>query len=88
MNVDESNDIDDVLTRHANDALVDPLNALREILARVRRAARGAAWIALAAIIAIAFHYGEKYESDMLTDHFQTTVTLPDTPRPAPTIVN
>jgi hypothetical protein len=49
-----------------------------------RRAAHGAVWLALAALIAIAFHYGKKYESDMLTDHFQTTVTPPDTPGPTP----
>jgi hypothetical protein len=33
-----------------------------------RRAIRIAAWVALAVIIAIAFHYGKKYEGDMLTD--------------------
>ena len=55
---------------------------------RWRRPFRVAAWIVLAGIIAIAFHYAEKYESDMLTDHFQTTVTLPDTPRPKPIIVD
>ncbi len=32
------------------------------------RAIRIAAWLALAAIIAIAFHYAKKYEADMLTD--------------------
>lgn len=31
-------------------------------------ALRIAAWLALAVIIAIAFHYGKKYEADMLTD--------------------
>jgi hypothetical protein len=35
---------------------------------RWRRPLRVAAWIGLAAIIAIAFHYGKKYEADMLTD--------------------
>ena len=49
-----------------------------------RLAIRVAAWVALAVVIAIAFRYAKKYESDMLTDHFQTTVTLPDTPRPTP----
>jgi hypothetical protein len=53
-----------------------------------RWAFRIAAWLALALVIAIAFHYAEKYEGDMLTDHFQTTVTLPDTPRPKPIIVD
>jgi hypothetical protein len=53
-----------------------------------RRAFRIAAWLALALVIAIALHYAEKYEGDMLTDHFQTTVTLPDTPRPKPIIVD
>jgi hypothetical protein len=38
-----------------------------------RRAFRIAGWLALAALFALAFHYGKKYESDMLTDHFQTT---------------
>jgi hypothetical protein len=55
---------------------------------RRRWALRIAAWIVFAAIIAIAFHYAEKYGGDMMTDHFQTTVTLPDTPRPAPVIVD
>jgi hypothetical protein len=32
-----------------------------------RRAFRIAAWIAFAVLIAIAFHYGKKYEGDMLT---------------------
>jgi hypothetical protein len=36
MNVDESDDIAEVLSRHANDALTDPLDALRKILARVQ----------------------------------------------------
>ena len=47
-----------------------------------------AAWIALALLIAIAFHYVKKYEGGMLTDHSQDTVTLPDTPGPTPVVVD
>jgi hypothetical protein len=47
-----------------------------------RWAARGAAWLALAILLAIAFHYAKKYEGDMLTDHFQTT-GFPARPAPA-----
>jgi hypothetical protein len=47
-----------------------------------RRCLRIAAWLALAVIYAIAFHYAKKYEGDMLTDHFQTT-GFPARPAPA-----
>jgi hypothetical protein len=33
-----------------------------------RAALRIAAWISLATIISVAFHYAKKYEADMLTD--------------------
>lgn len=46
--------------------------------ADTQMAVRIAAWLALAVIYAIAFHYAKKYEGDMLTDHFQTTVPAPD----------
>jgi hypothetical protein len=35
---------------------------------------RIAAWLCLAVIYGIAFHYAKKYEGDMLTDHFQTAM--------------
>ena len=35
MNIEESDDIADVLSHHADDALGEPINALREILGRV-----------------------------------------------------
>jgi hypothetical protein len=34
----------------------------------MRLALRIAAWLALAILYAIAFHYAKKYETDMLTD--------------------
>lgn len=39
-----------------------------------RLALRIAAWIA----VAIVFHCGDKYGSDILTDHFQATAPSPD----------
>jgi hypothetical protein len=47
---------------------------------------RIAAGVALALIYAIAFYYGRKYEADVLTDHFQTTVTPADLRGPTPVV--
>jgi hypothetical protein len=37
-----------------------------------RLAPRIAAWLALAIIYAIAFHYAKKYESEVLTGHVES----------------
>jgi hypothetical protein len=66
--------------RSASSMAKSILEREQKMKARDRLTLRIVFWIAIAVVVAIAFHYAKKYEGDMLTDHFQTNAMPPSAP--------